>query len=38
MYFKEQPLGIAGVTANIFSFFSASSIMVCPNTSWYFGG
>ena len=35
--FKEQPLGIAGVTPIILSFFSASSIMVCPKTSWYFG-
>jgi hypothetical protein len=36
--FKEEPLGMAGVMPNIFLFFSASSIIVCPKTSWYFGG
>src|ERR1700757_381344 len=36
--FNEHPLGIAGVTPIILLFFSASSTIVYPNTSWYFGG
>src|ERR1700739_532803 len=36
--FSEQPVGIAGVMPIILLFFSASSTMVCPNTSWYLGG
>ena len=36
--FNEQPLGMAGVIPIILAFFSASSMMVWPNTSWYFGG
>src|ERR1700752_691802 len=36
--FNEHPLGIAGVTPIILLFFSASSTIVSPNTSWYFGG
>jgi hypothetical protein len=38
MMLSEQPLGMAGVMPTIFGFFSASSTMVCPNTSWYLGG
>ena len=38
MNFKEEPLGIAGVTPIICGFTFANSTMLCPNTSWYFGG
>ncbi len=38
MMFSEQPVGMAGVTPTTLGFFSASSTMVWPNTSWYFGG
>ncbi|MNQ75086.1 hypothetical protein D3C85_898660 [compost metagenome] len=36
--FSEQPDGIAGVIPTILLFASANSTMVCPKTSWYFGG
>ena len=35
---KEDPESIAGLTPTICSFILASSIIVSPNTSWYFGG
>src|SRR6185437_14146375 len=35
--FIEEPDGIAGVMPTILSFYSASSTIVLPNTSWYFG-
>src|SRR5689334_16788202 len=38
MMLSDEPEGIAGVMPTIFGFFSASSTIVCPNTSWYFGG
>ena len=38
MNFSEHPVGMAGVTPTMRSSFSASSMMVCPKTSWYFGG
>ena len=36
--FIEQPVGMAGVTPIILSFFFASSSKVLPNTSWNKGG
>ena len=38
MIFSDDPEGIAGVIPIIFSFFSASSTIECPKTSWYLGG
>ena len=38
MIFSDEPEGIAGVIPIIFSFFSASSTIECPKTSWYLGG
>ena len=38
IYFKELPVGIAGVIPIIFLFFFAKSKTVNPKTSWNFGG